>query len=422
MVYIWNKVSYSMGGNEMINFVKSLTIIQVIIINLGLLSINILFVLLLKHLVEKKYKKTQSVEETLYFQMKMGKYVQPILMCSTGFISALTISSKAKDIGNISGFLLVMAAVIGIMILVSVCQQLIMYKLNTRLRKTTSSKVDQIKLLLRVLLYILIPMILLCVAILLIGDKLYVNKSIEKIVKPLLIGGVFIVFSIVLPFFTKHMIKAIPMEEGEIRDELNKFLNELGIAKTKLYLWPTKKNKVANAMVSGLITKNVYMSDYLLENLDIEESKAVLAHEIGHIKKHHLWIRTALYLGIFIIFPTLGAIFEWYEANYNEIPIWFGLLIFAIMFIGYMGLFLYFINRVQERQADAYVLELKVNANVYIKALYKLGKLNNMVMKFDKIDEKFQTHPSTAKRIKWIIEKANLTEGDVEEIIGIYKS
>jgi STE24 endopeptidase len=406
----------------MINFVKSLTVFQVIIINLGLLSINLLFVLLLKHLVERKYEKTQSVEETLYFQMKVGKYVQPILMCATAFICAFTITPKAKGLGNITGFLLVMAVVIGVMILASVSQQLIMHKLNTALRKTTSTKGEQIKLLLRAFLCIFIPMILLLVVMLLIDDKLHVSKSIENIVKPLLIGGVFLLLSIVMPFFTKYMLKAIPMEEGEIKDELKRFLNQSGLPKTKLYMWPTKKNKVANAMVSGLITKNVYMSDYLLENFDVEESKAVLAHEIGHIKKNHLWIRTALYLGMFVIFPSIGAIFEWYEANYNEIPIWFGMSIFAVMLIGYMGIFLYFIYRVQERQADAYVLELKVNANVYIKALYKLAKLNNMVMKFGKMDERFQTHPSTAKRIKWIIEKSHLTEEDLEEIIGISKN
>jgi Zn-dependent protease with chaperone function len=403
---------------ELISFVKSLSVFQVILINLALMLINLLFSLFLKYLVKRKYEKTQSVEETLYFQMKLAKYVQVIPIIATTFIAAFTITPKVKYFGKIGGFIVVMAIVMLMMTLSLVIQQLLLHDLNKQLRKTTASKSDQVKLLIRLLLFMFIPMILFFIAIILIDDNVHVSEQLENIIKPLLVCVMYIIFSTILPFFTKYMLKAKPMEDGEIKENLMEFLNNAGLSKVRLYLWPTKKNKVANAMVSGIITKNVYMSDYLLENFDTEESKSILAHEIGHIKKHHLLIRTSLFIGFIILVACIAGIFDWYEANYNEIPIWLGLSIFAVAAIVYMGLFVYFVKRVQEKQADAFVLDLNVDPKVYIRALYKLTKLNNMVMKLGKMDEKFQTHPSTAKRIKWIMEKSGISEEEFEEIIN----
>lgn len=254
----------------------------------------------------------------------------------------------------------------------------------------------------------------------LVDDKIHVSKEVEKIIKPLILMLFFCFISIVMPIFNKYMLKAVPLEDSPLTEELKNFLNKCSLPKVKLYLWPTKKNKIANALVSGLITKDVFMSDYLLENFTIEESKAILAHEVGHIKKHHLWIRTGLILVMFITGPILGSIFEYYEANYHEIPMWFGMGVFIIIYVLYMGFFLYYVKRIQEKQADAYVLELGIEATTFVSSLYKLNKLNNMVMKFGKIDEKFQTHPSTAKRIKWIVEKARIDGETFEDIKNSY--
>lgn len=400
----------------MINLIRNLTVFQVLAIYLGLLTINLLFIFVIKHLVSKKYEETQAVEQTLYFQMKLSKYVQSILIIVTAFVSSFIATPKLKRFGDIEGFLMLMAVLIGTMILIAIINQLVMHDLNAKLRKTTSTKGEQIKLLMRILLFTFIPMMLFFVIIMLLDDNLHVGKQLEAVLEPALICTIYIAFSVILPAFTKYMIKAVPMEDGAVKEELNSFLNNAGLPKAKLYLWTTKKNKVANALVSGLITKNIYISDYLLENLDMEETKSVLAHEIGHIMKHHLWIRTGLILGMIITFSALGSLFDWYEANNHPIPIWLGLSIFVVILIIYMGFFMYFIKRVQERQADNFVFSLNIHADVYIKALYKLTRLNNMVMKFGKMDEKFQTHPSTAKRIKWIMEKSQISDEAFEEI------
>lgn len=83
----------------------------------------------------------------------------------------------------------------------------------------------------------------------------------------------------------------------------------------------------------------------------------------------------------------------------------------------YFGFFLYFIYRLQERQADSFVLELGIDGTVFISALYKLAKFNHAVMKYNKLDEKLMTHSSMAKRIRWIMEKSKIKEEELEEIM-----
>lgn len=90
------------------------------------------------------------------------------------------------------------------------------------------------------------------------------------------------------------------------------------------------------------------------------------------------------------------------------IPVLPGLIGFLIVFILYFGYVYHYLTRTQERQADAYVLKLDIDPNVFITDLLKLAKLNHTKAKMNKLDEKFQTHPTTARRIRWI-EQAKIT-------------
>ena len=176
-----------------------------------------------------------------------------------------------------------------------------------------------------------------------------------------------------------------------------------------MYIWPAKKKKVANALVSGFRQKNIFISDYLIENVTPEELETILAHEIGHIKRFHLWIRTFVTLLPLPIFIWIGKLMDYYQKisqrNIPEIPGMVGILGLFILY--YAWVFRY-ITRIQERQADGYVLQLNVDPNVYISALLKLAKLNHLTVKINKLDEKFQTHPSFARRIRWIEENTGI--------------
>lgn len=385
-------------------FLFNLPLAQAILFNLGIILINILFSFLLKTLVERKYKKTNSVEETLYFQQILGKYLQFILILFTSFFSALSLSPHLVWMGGLQllGLLIIVYCYLFIILIFN---QLILHDLNASLRKTTSSKWDQTKLLLRGLIFTALPIIILLVLIDINPLKNFGGERLQKYIKILFPMAIYLLLSFIMPLFNKYLLKAKDFHEGELKNDLTSFLEKAGIKKFKLYLWLTKDNKHANALVSGLLTKQIFLSDYLLENFTEEETKSVLAHEIGHIKKHHLWIRTGLVLGLFILGPALGTLMDLYEDIFNEISLWVGIGIIALFLITYLVFLRFLTSRIQERQADAFVLEMGIEPEVFASALEKLAKLNHSVKKFNKVDEKFQTHPSIDRRIKWILEK-----------------
>ncbi|MBU5485719.1 M48 family metalloprotease [Clostridium sp. MSJ-11] len=401
---------------DFFEFLFNLSLAQVIFMNIGMIFINILLSLFIKSATKKKYKKTNSVEETLYFQQMLGKYLQFISTLITAFLLTLSIMPHLEWMGNLK----ILGALIFVyfnLFIILILNSLILHDLNKSLRKTTSTKWEDIKLLLRVLIFSVIPMIIMLVIIDTQPFKNLGSAKMQKYIKILTPMVIYILLSFIMPLFTKYMLKGKPFEEGELKDDFTAFVEKSGVKKFKLYLWATKDNKHANALVSGLLTKEIFMSDYLLENFSTEEAKGILAHEIGHIKKHHLWIRTALILGLFILGPVLGNLMELFEDNFYEIPFWLGLLILAAVMIGYLVFLKYFISRTQERQADAFALEMGIDPMVYASALYKLAKLNNSVMKFNKLDEKLQTHPSIARRIKYILEKNGLNMDEVMDKI-----
>ena len=86
----------------------------------------------------------------------------------------------------------------------------------------------------------------------------------------------------------------------------------------------------------------------------------------------------------------------------KEINFLIGLAILLVPFFLYISLGLLQYYRKQEKQADEFALKIGVQPEVMITALLKLTKLNHMVPKLIKLDERFQTHPSLARRIRQI--------------------
>lgn len=101
-----------------------------------------------------------------------------------------------------------------------------------------------------------------------------------------------------------------------------------------MYTWPGSKNKTANAVVSGFFKKRIFVTDYLMENLSRDEIEAIVAHEIGHIKKGHLWIRLGLILGWLLIVQVIGVLGDDLASH---VPVWVILTVFAVFMTLYFG-------------------------------------------------------------------------------------
>jgi len=92
---------------------------------------------------------------------------------------------------------------------------------------------------------------------------------------------------IIVPLFNKQK----PLEEGELRDAIEAFATKAGFQLENIYVMDeSKRSTKANAYFTGFgKKKRVVLFDTLIEQLTTDEIVAVLAHEIGHYKKGHIY-------------------------------------------------------------------------------------------------------------------------------------
>ena len=119
----------------------------------------------------------------------------------------------------------------------------------------------------------------------------------------LIAWGVLVLFSVGINYFYSQLIvplfnKQTPLEEGELRDALMALGQRAGFQIANIYvLDSSKRSTKSNAYFTGFgKRKRIVLYDTLLSDLDTQEIVAVLAHEIGHYRKHHTLI--AMVLGV----------------------------------------------------------------------------------------------------------------------------
>ena len=99
---------------------------------------------------------------------------------------------------------------------------------------------------------------------------------------------------LIVPIFNK----LTPLEPGSLRDKIESYTKKVGYSLKNIYIIDgSKRSTKANAFFSGLgPRKTIALYDTLVEKHTEEELVAVLAHEVGHYKKKHVF--TSLFLTI----------------------------------------------------------------------------------------------------------------------------
>ena len=92
---------------------------------------------------------------------------------------------------------------------------------------------------------------------------------------------------IFLPMFNKLK----PLPDGELRSAVEDYCQKQGFPLSKLYeMDASKRSTKLNAFFSGMgKVKIIGLYDTLIEKLTTEETVAVLAHEVGHYKRKHVY-------------------------------------------------------------------------------------------------------------------------------------
>jgi len=201
--------------------------------------------------------------------------------------------------------------------------------------------------------------------------------------------------AIIMPPFIQYWWECRPLESSERVDELKKFLNELRFRYADLLRWPLFEGRMMTAAIMGVIPRLRYIliTDSLMETLNLDELKAVLAHETGHARYRHMLVYIILLLGymflsfgLFDIFTYLLASLPYFlktlagnsshAANSFYLVLSFPILLSIFIYFRFiMGFFM----RNFERQADLYSAVVMGNPLHTINSLEKIALFSGRI-------------------------------------------
>lgn len=92
------------------------------------------------------------------------------------------------------------------------------------------------------------------------------------------------------PVIIRHLWDTAPLPAGELRDRLVAMCRMHVVGVRELLLWRTFGG-IVNAAVMGAVAplRYILLSDALLDQMEDEQVEAVMAHEIAHVRKHHMF-------------------------------------------------------------------------------------------------------------------------------------
>ena len=182
---------------------------------------------------------------------------------------------------------------------------------------------------------------------------------------------------IFLPIFNKLK----PLPEGELRTEVEAYCKSQGFPLSKLWeMDASKRSTKLNAFFSGMgKVKIIGLYDTLIEKLTTKETVAVLAHEVGHYKRKHVYTMFAFSnVQTLVIFVLLGSLLgnpNLSKALGSDAPSFhLSMIAFFLLFTPVstvLGLINNSFSRYNEYQADQYSIDTYPGARDHMYSAFK---------------------------------------------------
>jgi STE24 endopeptidase len=212
----------------------------------------------------------------------------------------------------------------------------------------------------------------------------------------------------IAPIFNKFT----PLADPSLKTRIEQLMRKCGFKSSGLFVMDgSRRSNHGNAYFTGFgKTKRIVFFDTLLSRLDISEIEAVLAHELGHFKRHHVIKRIALSFSMSLLFLWgLGYLMQqswFYEGlgvSVSSIP---SPAIALLLFFIVMPAFTFLIqpvsslySRKHEFEADEYAAR-NASATDLTRALVKLYQDNASTLTPDPLHSAFyDSHPPAALRV-----------------------
>jgi Zn-dependent protease with chaperone function len=215
-------------------------------------------------------------------------------------------------------------------------------------------------------------------------------KTLSPITRELILFGSFLgVIVLFAPLSMKVFwgLKSLP--RGPYRAAIEDACKKLHFTYRDIVLWPIFEGEVITAGVMGLVGRFRYLmiTKALLEILNPGELEAVIGHEVGHTRKHHMVFYLVFLLGyLVIIYPAFDLIYLLtlssdtihdlislapdYQITLLSIIMTLPVLILFILYFRFI--FGYFMRNF-ERQADFFSLRVMGDSEPLVGALEKIG-------------------------------------------------
>jgi STE24 endopeptidase len=182
------------------------------------------------------------------------------------------------------------------------------------------------------------------------------------------VAGISLLFQFIAPTWILPLFnKFTPLEEGPLRQAIFDLARRVEFPLTNVFVMDgSKRSAKGNAFFTGFgKNKRIALFDTLIEKHTVTELTAVLAHEIGHYKKGHIWKGFALRVvqtGVlfYLLSLTLGRSELFNAFGLEQISVPAGLVLFGILFSPvsfFISLPLHAFSRRNEYEADRYAQE-----------------------------------------------------------------
>ncbi len=210
----------------------------------------------------------------------------------------------------------------------------------------------------------------------------------------------------IAPMFNKFS----PLADQSLKTRIESLLKRCGFKSQGLYVMDgSSRSSHGNAYFTGFgSSKRVVFFDTLLERLESDEIEAVLAHELGHFKHHHVIKRIIMLFTIsFVGLALLGWLKQqdWFFVGLGvkQPSDYMALVLFLLaspVFLFLLRPFLASYSRKNEFEADAYAAS-NSDANNLVTALVKLYRDNASTLTPDPVHSAFyDSHPPASIRIE----------------------
>ncbi len=211
--------------------------------------------------------------------------------------------------------------------------------------------------------------------------------------------------TLIAPLFNKFT----PLEQADLRNAIEKLLQRSGFRSKGIFVMDgSRRSSHGNAYFTGLgRNKRIVFFDTLIESLTTPQIVAVLAHELGHFKRHHilksLLLNVVMSLAGFAILAWLMPQPGFYHGLGVQTP---SLAAALLLFVMVSPVFTFFLNplmawlsRRHEYEADAYAARL-ANAGDLVNALVRMYEDNASTLTPDELHSSFyDSHPPALARI-----------------------